>query len=65
MIGDVHTTSVNASFGALTHSDESDSRILTVGVRVGDYRVIYSVLANEVAIEIIRVRHRKDVYRGL
>jgi TldD protein len=39
MIGDVHTTSVNASFGALTHSDESDSRILTVEVRVGDYQL--------------------------
>jgi len=38
MVGDVHTTSIRASFGALTQFDESDSRILTVEVRVGDYQ---------------------------
>ena len=39
MVGDVHATSVGASFGALTNSDDSDSRILTVEVRVGDYQL--------------------------
>ena len=39
MVGDVHTTSVSASFGALSNSDDSDSRILTVEVRVGDYQL--------------------------
>jgi len=34
-------------------------------IRVGDYRVLYSVLTQEVVIEVIRVRHRKDVYRGI
>lgn len=32
-------------------------------IRVGDYRVIYSVFKRELIIEIIRVRHRRDVYR--
>jgi mRNA interferase RelE/StbE len=32
-------------------------------VRVGDYRVIYDVQNSELIIEIIRVAHRKDVYR--
>lgn len=32
-------------------------------IRVGDYRVIYEIIENELIIEIIRVRHRKDVYR--
>ncbi|HEV8608013.1 MAG TPA: type II toxin-antitoxin system RelE/ParE family toxin [Tepidisphaeraceae bacterium] len=31
-------------------------------IRIGDYRVIYTVLDTKV-IEIQRVRHRKDVYR--
>lgn len=31
-------------------------------IRVGDYRVIYSVEHQKLIIEIIRVRNRKDVY---
>ena len=38
-ISDVHRTTVRASFGALTSSNDSDSRILTVMVRVGDYQL--------------------------
>jgi len=34
----------------------------TYRIRVGDYRIIYSILASELVIEIIRVGHRKDVY---
>ena len=33
-------------------------------LKVGDYRVIYDILDKEVRILIIRVRHRKDVYRS-
>ncbi|MEI6809109.1 MAG: type II toxin-antitoxin system RelE/ParE family toxin [bacterium] len=40
------------------HGGESTYRI-----RIGDYRVIYEVLSNRLVIEIVRVRHRKDVYR--
>ena len=36
----------------------------TFRVRVGDYRVIYEVVSNRLLIEIVRVRHRKDVYRS-
>lgn len=36
-ISDVYSISINASFGALTYSNESESRILSVKVRVGDY----------------------------
>lgn len=32
-------------------------------IRVGDYRVIYSVLEANKLIDIIAVRHRKDAYR--
>lgn len=35
----------------------------TYRIRVGDYRVLYDVYENILVIEIIRVRHRKDVYR--
>lgn len=32
-------------------------------LRVGDYRVIYEVSAGELVILIVRIGHRKDVYR--
>lgn len=32
-------------------------------VRVGDYRVVYEVFEGRLIIEIVRVRHRKDVYK--
>jgi mRNA interferase RelE/StbE len=32
-------------------------------IRIGDYRVVYEVFENRLVIEIVRVRHRRDVYR--
>jgi mRNA interferase RelE/StbE len=32
-------------------------------IRLGDYRIVYEVVAELKLIEIQRVRHRKDVYR--
>ncbi len=34
-------------------------------VRVGDYRIIYQVISGRIVIVIIRVRHRREVYRDL
>ncbi|WP_022669559.1 type II toxin-antitoxin system RelE family toxin [Hippea alviniae] len=33
--------------------------------REGDYRIIYSVEQNTLTIQIIRIRHRKEVYKKL
>jgi mRNA interferase RelE/StbE len=35
----------------------------TYRLRIGDYRVIYTIDDNVLIIEIVRVGHRKDVYR--
>jgi len=32
-------------------------------VRVGEYRIVYSIEDGVLRIEVIRVAHRKDVYR--
>jgi mRNA interferase RelE/StbE len=32
-------------------------------IRVGDYRIIYSLESSVLTIEIIKVGHRKEVYR--
>ncbi len=32
-------------------------------IRVGDYRVIYEIYDARVIIEVIKVAHRKDIYR--
>jgi len=34
-------------------------------IRVGTYRIVYSVNQAQVTVLVLRVRHRKDVYRGL
>lgn len=36
----------------------------TYRIRIGDYRIIYSIFESALLVEIIRVKHRKDVYRG-
>lgn len=33
-------------------------------VRVGDYRIIYKIADKKLQILIIRIGHRKEVYRG-
>lgn len=32
-------------------------------IRVGDYRVVYDVLHKKVVVLILRIGHRRDVYR--
>lgn len=34
-------------------------------MRVGDYRIIYEVQEERLLVLVIRIGHRKDVYRGL
>ena len=35
----------------------------TYRLRVGNYRVIYTINDSILVVEIVRVRHRRDVYR--
>ena len=37
----------------------------TYRVRVGDYRIIYSIYSDIMTIEIVRIGHRKEIYRKL
>lgn len=32
-------------------------------LRVGEYKIIYNIIQKEIVIEIVRIGHRKDVYR--
>ena len=34
-------------------------------IRVGDYRVVYQVAGRILTVFVVRVAHRKDVYRGI
>ena len=33
-------------------------------IRVGDYRVVYTIEDRKLVVLVVRVAHRKDVYRG-
>lgn len=33
-------------------------------IRSGDYRILYSIADEVLIVVVVRVRHRKDVYRG-
>ena len=33
-------------------------------VRVGDYRVVYTIKDDQLIVLVVRVAHRKDVYQG-
>jgi mRNA interferase RelE/StbE len=35
----------------------------TYRLRIGDYRIVYSIQNDRLIIEIIRVAHRKDIYK--
>jgi mRNA interferase RelE/StbE len=34
-------------------------------IRVGDYRIVYDIVDRVLTVYVIRIAHRKDVYRGL
>ena len=36
----------------------------TYRVRVGVYRIVYEVLDDRLLIQVIRIGHRRDIYRG-
>ena len=33
--------------------------------RVGEYRIVYSIEKERLVVLVLRIRHQKDVYRGL
>jgi mRNA interferase RelE/StbE len=33
-------------------------------IRIGDYRVVYDVLEDVIVVLVLRIGHRKDVYRS-
>lgn len=35
----------------------------TYRIRVGDYRIVYDIQGAKLVVSVIRVRHRRDVYR--
>ena len=36
----------------------------TYRIRLGNYRIVYNIFGDILIIEIVRVAHRKDVYRN-
>lgn len=36
----------------------------TYRVRTGDYRIVYDVLDDRLVVQVVRIGHRREVYRG-
>ena len=32
-------------------------------LRVGNYRIIYKIIDSKVSVEVIKIKHRKDIYK--
>lgn len=66
--GEVVSRLLSSVEGLITNPFPSGVRKLagaehTYRIREGSYRIIYSVYASRLIIEVIRVGHRKDVYK--
>ncbi len=48
--------------GSRLLADRADVRIRRI--RVGDYRVLYQVKDDQLVVLVIRIGHRREVYRG-
>lgn len=60
IIGAVESLSANPyPYGSVKLSGSE----FTYRIRVGNYRVIYEVFEDRIIIEILKVGHRKEVYR--
>ena len=54
----LQTTRTSQQLKSLVGSDSAQFRL-----RVGDYRVLYDVYHEEKVVYIMRIGHRKDIYR--
>jgi mRNA interferase RelE/StbE len=62
---------IDAKILSLAHAPRPTEAVKLKGadalyrLRVGDYRIVYEVQDDVVVIVIVRVGHRREVYRGL
>ena len=46
-------------------SKKIQGSMYTYRVRVGEYRIVYNIKQSILVIEVIKLGHRKDIYRNL
>jgi mRNA interferase RelE/StbE len=60
LVAAIDQLSENPHVGKLLKGDLSGLR----RIRAGSYRIVYEINETEILVLILRVSHRKDVYRG-
>ena len=40
-----------------------DDRLADFRIRVGDYRILYDIYSDDKVVYVLRIGHRKDIYR--
>ncbi len=63
-----HATRILAKIYRLAEDPYPNGAVQLTGqkayrIRVGDYRVIYEIHNNQLLVQVIRVGHRRDVYK--
>jgi len=59
------TSWLSANCGSLTPAALAGDLAGIYKLRVGDYRVLYTLENDARSIRILRIRHRRDVYKNL
>lgn len=63
-------TKIHAAIATLADNPLPDGCRKMIGyarrwrIRIGDYRIVYEIEKEIVTVHIIKIGHRKDVYRG-
>lgn len=67
-LSEPYLSAVSSAIASLSHNPRPFGYIKLTGeeayrIRVADYRVIYEIFEDTIRIDVIKINHRKDVYK--
>jgi hypothetical protein len=54
-----------AAGGEVVHLTRNGTPVAPWRIRVGDFRVVYTIAEEALVVTVVRVANRREVYRGL
>ena len=65
----LHAVRIKVAISALAEDPRPPGSVQLVGgagerrIRVGDYRVVYDIIEDELVVLVLRLGHRREIYR--